>query len=197
MITPPPQLRHTVPTIHPLAGSIVHNVLRDWRASLAFFLITQPSPFPSLNSLALQLLILSALLKSSALSDEPPMARSYHSKPCTLPCSSRHSSLPLLLLLLFSLCCPTPKCFPLRRTPPQYLAELSPGASLSDSSRGDTGSRPPSRFTLLALGGAARTEVRMASRWGTMTLRTWWRRKALGTFQRDEGCRKFSSSSSG
>ena len=48
---------------------------------------------------------------------------------------------------------------------------MSPGTSPSAPNSSDTGSRQSYLSTLLALGGAARTGVGMASRWGTRTLR--------------------------
>ena len=86
--------------IHPLAGTIAYNVPRDWRASYVFLRIINLLLSHPLMCFTHQLLVLSALLQSSTLSDETSMTRSYHFKRRGhFPVPPRHS------LLFFSSSC--------------------------------------------------------------------------------------------
>ena len=153
--------------IHPLADFIVYTVPRDRQASLRSH--HQPSPLPPSSDVSALSSSLSPICSKVAPSPTNPQRRVR-----LLP---KRSALSLSLLgtpPLLSSCFSFSqgyKALPLQRTPPQYLADLSPGASASASKSSDTGFRLPSLSTLLTLGGAARTEVGMASRWGTKTLR--------------------------
>ena len=143
----------------PLAVSIVYNVPRDWRASLALFLVTHASPFPSSDFLR------SPAPRSLRSAPKSHGLRRTHNDAFVSFQTPGHISPSLLgttpflsSLFSFSLGCPTPKCLPSPTNNFTMTRLMSPGASASASSRGGTSSGCPLSPRFL------RTETRMASR---------------------------------